>query len=234
MLSFLDGLRGTALPGVIFKLLFAVILGGAIGFERSYKNRPAGFRTHILVTLGAAVASLTGLYLVKDAGLTDDVTRLGAAVVAGLGFVGAIVTRSSSVRGLTTSAGLWASGIIGLAVGAGFFEGAFLAAVLILLTETVLSGLVRRIRRDPEFRLELLLGEKEALEEALRYCKDRRLNILELQVRSEKREDDLFRYRAGITLRPRFKAQKEKLLTSIRAIPGVLELTEEDLETFVF
>ena len=157
MLHFLDGIRGITLLPVIIKLLLALLLGGVIGVERSYKNRPAGFRTHILVTLGATVASMSGIYLYVRAGLPADVSRLGAAVVSGLGFLGAgtiIVTRNYTVKGLTTAAGLWTSGIIGLALGAGFYEGAFIAAALVLLAETTLGDLVNSIRRDPEFCIE--------------------------------------------------------------------------------
>ncbi len=94
------------------------------------------------MTFGATVASLTGIYLVVSLGLPGNVARIGAAIVAGLSFPGAgtiIATKNYSVRGLTTAAGLWASGIIGLAVGAGFYEGALVTTLLVLFTEIVLG-----------------------------------------------------------------------------------------------
>ena len=105
---------------------------------------PAGFRTHILICLGAAMVSLTSQFLFLNMHYYLDVSRMSASVTAGIGFIGAgsiIVTRQQRVKGLTTAAGLWAAAIIGLAVGSGFYEGALLATVLVLLAEAFLSKL---------------------------------------------------------------------------------------------
>ena len=91
--------------------LLAVVCGGLIGLEREYKRRPAGFRTHILICLGAAMTTLTSQFLYLNLHYYTDMARLGAQVVAGIGFIGAgaiIVTRRRRVKGLTTAAGLWA------------------------------------------------------------------------------------------------------------------------------
>ena len=114
----------------IFTRLFLAMLSGAIlGLNRSRKNRPAGFRTHMLVCMGAALVMLTNQYITTIFGSADP-TRLGAQVISGIGFLGAgtiIVTRSNQVLGLTTAAGLWASACIGLALGIGFYTGAIMA-----------------------------------------------------------------------------------------------------------
>ena len=123
---------------VIVRLVLAVICGGFIGLERERKRRPAGFRTHILICLGAAMTTLTSQYLALELGANTDVARLGAQVIAGVGFIGAgtiIVTKRKQVKGLTTAAGLWASAVVGLCCGAAFFEGAVLATVIILIAE---------------------------------------------------------------------------------------------------
>ena len=107
---------------MVLRLALAMLCGGVIGYGRSRKERPAGFRTHILVCLGAAVAMMTGLYVFLELKLPTDISRLGTAVISGLGFIGAgtiVVTKKMSIKGLTTAAGLWTTGIIGLAVGAG-------------------------------------------------------------------------------------------------------------------
>ena len=107
---------------VIARIVLAVLCGGLIGIERETKRRPAGYRTHTLVCLGAAITMLTSQYLMT-AGWTTDPARLGAQVVAGIGFIGAgtiIVTRRRQVKGLTTAAGLWVSAIIGLSIGVGY------------------------------------------------------------------------------------------------------------------
>ena len=134
MLSIFNGLRAVNTLSVAVRMLLALLLGGAVGLERSYKNRPAGFRTHMLVCIGTCTASLTGHYLYLNLNLPADISRLGAQVISGLGFIGAgtiIVTKEHSVKGLTTAAGLWACGIVGLACGAGFYEGAVLTSAAI-------------------------------------------------------------------------------------------------------
>ena len=128
MLSVFDGLRSVTTLSVFVRLACAFICGGIIGIERSYKRRPAGFRTHILICIGAAITTLTSQYLYLNMHYFTDMARLGAQVVAGIGFIGAgtiIVTKRQNVKGLTTAAGLWTSAIIGLAFGGGFYEAAF-------------------------------------------------------------------------------------------------------------
>ena len=115
------------------RLILAVIIGGAIGLERGANRHPAGFRTHILVCVGAALAMLTNEYLCQVYG-TGDPARLGAQVVTGVGFLGVgtiLVTGKNKIKGLTTAAGLWASACLGLALGSGFYDGALVAAILI-------------------------------------------------------------------------------------------------------
>ena len=132
---------------IMVRFVLAVICGGLIGIEREHKHRPAGFRTHILVCIGAASTTMTGQYLLTlnaIAPVTSDPLRLGAQVIAGIGFIGAgtiIVTKRRQVKGLTTAAGLWTSAIIGLAIGVGYYEIAMYATFLILLTEIILSKL---------------------------------------------------------------------------------------------
>jgi len=128
---------------VLVRLALAVICGGLVGLERGRKRRPAGFRTHMLVCLGAAMTMLISQHLWLR-GYTTDLSRLGAQVVSGIGFLGAgtiLVTGRHQVKGLTTAAGLWASACIGLAIGAGFYIGALLAFVFVVLAITLFSHL---------------------------------------------------------------------------------------------
>ena len=144
MLSFFDGFRDINSATILFRMVFAILCGGAIGIERSIKNRPAGFRTHVLIIIGATTASLTGHFIYLNMSLPTDMSRLGAQVITGLGFIGAgtiIVTGQRTVKGLTTAAGLWATGIMGLAIGAGFYEGALLGTIAILFAEIVLGNI---------------------------------------------------------------------------------------------
>ena len=143
MLECLNFLRTAELGWltVTVRLALAVICGGIIGIERERKRRPAGFRTHILICLGAAMTTLTGQYLMF-LGATADPARLGAQVIAGVGFIGAgtiIITKRRQVKGLTTAAGLWTAAIVGLCCGAGYFEGAVITTLVVILAELVLA-----------------------------------------------------------------------------------------------
>jgi putative Mg2+ transporter-C (MgtC) family protein len=141
MLDIFDFVRTGTLDwiSVAVRLFVAVLCGGFIGIERERKRRPAGFRTHILICLGAAMATLTSQYVA--AVFYTDMARLGAQVIAGIGFIGAgtiIVTKRRQVKGLTTAAGLWAAAIVGLCCGAGFIEGALLTTMIIMVVELLL------------------------------------------------------------------------------------------------
>ena len=134
---------------MLLRLLVSCICGGIIGIERGKKHRPAGFRTHMLVCMGAALTMVLGNYLsvmINDVwkleGVTTDVARFGAQVINGIGFLGAgtiIVTGRQQVKGMTTAAGLWASACMGLAIGAGFYTAAIIACALIIIVIVAFS-----------------------------------------------------------------------------------------------
>ena len=142
----------------IVRLGLAMFFGGVIGIEGARKGRPAGFRTYMLVCLGAALTMILGQYEVHMARqwqnivpVKVDVARFGAQVINGIGFLGAgtiIVTGKQQVKGLTTAAGLWASACVGLAIGAGFYECVLLAFVLVFLIVRVLPKLEERVSRN--------------------------------------------------------------------------------------
>ena len=225
MLSFFDPVRGMDYLSVLLRLLTATLCGAAIGIERSMKNRPAGFRTHILVCLGGAVAAVTAHFIYLVLQLPTDVTRLGGQVITGLGFIGAgtiIVTKKMSIKGLTTAAGLWTTGIVGLAAGSGFYEGALLGTALVLLTESALARLGARIRPRPEFALDLLYNDKDALTATMRYCKDKRMSIRNLQIQTL--EDGYAAYEATIILRGSIKPYE--LIEQLSKMPGIVSVSE--------
>ncbi len=159
MLESLDCLRQMNLVSVMVRLTLAMFCGGIIGMERERKRRPAGFRTYMLVCLGATLTMLLSQYefymvthdwstLAAEVGLRTDVSRFGAQVINGIGFLGAgtiIVTGHQEVKGLTTAAGLWASACMGIAIGAGFFECVALAFLLIFLTNRLLPQIENAI-----------------------------------------------------------------------------------------
>lgn len=122
--------REIDLYSCIARTIFAIIIGGILGWERALRNRPAGFRTHMLVCLGAAIVMMTNQYVYQTLKIGDPV-RMGAQVISGIGFLGAgtiVITGRSQIKGLTTAAGLWTATCIGLAIGIGFYEGAIIGA----------------------------------------------------------------------------------------------------------
>ena len=224
MISVFDPLRDVNFLTTLFRMVFAFLVGGLIGLERSYKNRPAGFRTHILVCLGATIASLTGIYLYLVAQLPLDIARIGASVVTGLGFIGGgtiMVTKKNTVKGLTTAAGLWTTGIIGLAIGAGFYEGALLAAVLILVVEIYFTGIGKRIKRIPDFKAVIQYNHKESLDYVLRYFKSKKMAITNLQITANTNLDEAV-YTAIVSLKPSDEHDKDQLMRDAKSMEGVI------------
>lgn len=126
---------------IVLRLLMALVIGGIIGLERGINKHTAGFRTHVLVCVGSALAMLTNQYITDVWGVGTDPARMGAQVITGVGFLGVgtiLVTNRNQIRGLTTAAGLWASACLGLAIGIGFYEGAIIGAVLIFVSLALL------------------------------------------------------------------------------------------------
>ena len=129
----------------IVRLTLALVLGGAIGIEREYRAKEAGFRTHFLVALGSALFCVVSQF---GFGIDlKDSSRVAAQVVSGIGFLGAgtIIFQKNVVRGLTTAAGLWVTAAIGLACGTGMFVAATIATVMVLLGLEVINALIPQL-----------------------------------------------------------------------------------------
>ena len=229
MLSVFDGLRDVTIASVALRMTLAVICGGIIGIEREYKRRPAGFRTHILICLGAAMTTLTSQYLYLVLGQYTDMARLGAQVVAGIGFIGAgtiIVTRRQRVKGLTTAAGLWAAAIIGLALGGGFYEGGLFATALIMIAELFFSRVeYRMLENAPEVNLYIEYSGNATLDELLREFRERGLKILNMGI-IHSNSNEKHNACAIFTLRLHKGLDVDHLQTDIRATAGVISVRE--------
>ncbi len=144
----LNFLRECNLTTTILRVLLSMVLGGAIGLQREKNRHAAGFRTHILVCMGATMTVLTGVFAVQVLHLSGDPLRIASQVVSGIGFIGAgtiLITQRAHVRGLTTAAGLWATASVGLAVGIGFYEAAILCTSVILIVMALLKSFDRAL-----------------------------------------------------------------------------------------
>ena len=135
----------------ILRIFIAGLLGGAIGLEREYRAKEAGFRTHFLVGLGSGLFMVLSAHGFSDVVLNEatrhDVSRIAAQVVSGIGFIGAgcIIFQKHAVRGLTTAAGLWVAAAIGMAAGAGMYAVASAATIMVIVCLELMNFLHHRI-----------------------------------------------------------------------------------------
>lgn len=235
MLSFLDGIRATeAANGITFlsvvlRMTVAIICGGIIGVEREHKRRPAGFRTHILICMGAAMTTMTSQYLYLNLRLFTDMARLGAQVIAGMGFIGAgtiIFTKQRQVKGLTTAAGLFTCAIIGLASGAGFYEAAVCATILIIIAEVLFSRLEYFILANSKaMNIYVEYVEADCLDNVIRMLKNSEINILNLQITKNGTKTNSTST-AIFSLQINRRTKHEELLTEISRSEGILSAEE--------
>ena len=144
----------------ILRIFIAGLLGGAIGLEREYRAKEAGFRTHFLVSLGSGLFMILSAYGFSDVIINEatrhDVSRIAAQVVSGIGFIGAgcIIFQKHAGRGLTTAAGLWVAAAIGMAAGAGMYAVAVAATIMVVVCLELMDFLHNHVfpnnRREDE------------------------------------------------------------------------------------
>jgi putative Mg2+ transporter-C (MgtC) family protein len=144
------------LPPFLLRGAFAVVCGGMIGLERERRGKPAGFRTNILICLGAALYMMMSTLVAQEVlgRAPADPGRIAAQVVTGIGFLGAgtILRERGSVTGLTSAATIWVVAAIGLFIGAGYTISAFIFSGLVVLTLTGLKGIEPKLLGRCEFR----------------------------------------------------------------------------------
>jgi putative Mg2+ transporter-C (MgtC) family protein len=134
---------------MLLRLAISLVIGSVVGMEREYRDQPAGFRTHTLISIGATLLMFVSVAVPEWHGAGDP-SRIAAQVVSGIGFLGAgaIIKFGADIRGLTTAASVWAVAAIGLAVGAGLYIPSLVAAVLIVLVLWILNKLEKALFRQ--------------------------------------------------------------------------------------
>ena len=234
-------LREVTYLAIALRIFAAVILGGLIGLERERKRRAAGFRTYMLVCLGATLAMLLGQYeelmintvwaeMLAGLGVKADVARFGAQVVNGIGFLGAgtiIVTARQEVKGLTTAAGLWASACTGLAIGAGFYEGVLLAFVMIVLcimAFPVLEDLTVANGRNMNIYVEF--ERLDDITEIIRQIKEQKIKVVEVDIDREKTRGVQQRPNAILTMRLPGRQSHTAILAEVARLQSVCAIEE--------
>lgn len=187
MTAIINYLSEMSVVTVILRLFLSTILGGIIGFERGKHGRAAGFRTHIILCVGAALTALVGVYCYEELGFTSDPMRIPAQVVSGIGFLGAgaiILKNKMTITGLTTAAGMWTTAVIGIATGAGFYTGAITGAILLFCTTTFFTMFEKARKSIVNIYVEINDAKKtnSAIDDLYRVCD----GISDIQIHSPK------------------------------------------------
>ena len=156
-----------------------------------------------------------------------DMARIGAQVVAGIGFIGAgtiIVTRHQRVKGLTTAAGLWTAAIVGLALGSGFYEGGLCVTFLVLVAEIVFARVERLVlRKSPEMNIYLRYNDSETMERVLIFLRNNRISVLSMEI-TRSSGDEKHKATAIFQLRLDRKISRVECLRELRKVEGVFSI----------
>ena len=240
MIHALDPFRQLTMESVVLRLMLAMIFGGILGFNRAKKGRAAGFRTYMFVCLGSALTMLLSHYYTcmlagpwaesADAlQARTDVSRIGAQVISGIGFLGAgtiLVTSRQEVKGLTTTAGLWASACMGLAIGAGFYECVMLGFLYIVISIQTLPWLEAIIvERSLNMNIYIEFRSIDDVGQILNQIKSQNVRIYEVEIGRGK-EIPGQQPNALLSIRLRKSHEHEKLLTAIAALTCVTKIDE--------
>ncbi len=209
---------------VLIKMSLALLCGGVLGIERGRKKRPAGFRTYMLVCLGATLVMMTNEYICELYG-TGDMARMGAQVVNGIGFLGAgtiITTGHNRVKGLTTAAGLWASACIGLAIGSGYYEGAILGTFMIFIIMVLLHNFDRRmIATAKVVILYVELEKMSVVRKLVKFAREHQIIVDDVEI-EHPGEAAASKVAAVVTLKLPAKVAHEELVEQLAAVEGVI------------
>ena len=180
----LDFLNDLNVFTILVRLFLAIFCGGILGVERAIKHHAAGFRTYIIVCVGATFAMLTNEFLNLAVG-QGDAARFGAQVISGIGFLGAgtiIVTSRNTIRGLTTAAGLWGCACLGLAIGVGFYTLALLGTLILTIVFAILPAFENFFtNRSRYFEIHIEFDTRENLKEFVNYARGNNLQISSIE-----------------------------------------------------
>ena len=202
--------------GVIVRLVVATIFGGIVGLERQKNNQSAGFRTHIILTVASALAMLTNQFIIERFG-TGDISRIGAGVVSGVGFLGAgtiLITSRNRIKGLTTAAGLWACSCLGIAIGAGFYTAA-ICGLIIYVFALLLQPLESKLSKFSKYvNIQLEFDDPKKINSFIDYIREKNIKLVSLNDNDNYKDTGLYVYNVLLYIPKGFK--KEQLNNDLK------------------
>lgn len=204
---------------ITLRLAVAMLLGGVIGFEREYRAKDAGFRTHFLVALGSAL-----FCIVSQFGFgfeLKDSSRVAAQVVSGIGFLGAgtIIFQKNVVRGLTTAAGLWVTAAIGLSCGTGMYIPAVVTTFMVLIGLEILSAVIPRVSTSVVI-LSFSATSQESVKKAVREIRRNCLDIISYELKERKTSQGVI-FEANLSMKVKRDNRNEQLIEYLNEFDDV-------------
>ena len=233
MLPLASSIPSLSWPEVLGRLALAAALGAVLGFERELREREAGLRTHLLVSLGSALFTIVSAYGFREfltsgqSVVRADPTRIAAQIVTGIGFLGAgaIIRQGLSIRGLTTAATLWVVAAIGLAAGAGYYSGAVITTIVALVAlgplRTLGHRFILRFRSESGLLLVQLPAGQSPAEVIDAVDPDARIETIEIRQEGDRRTLEL-------TVEVPRPEQARKLVSKLAEVEHVLEVRWAD------
>ena len=240
MIGALSYLRELNMLSMMVRVVLAMVVGGIVGFEREKKGRPAGFRTYMLVAVGATLTVILSQYLdymlnnrwvlaSGTIGIKTDLSRFGAQVINGVGFLGAgtiIVTGKQEVKGLTTAAGLWASACMGIAIGAGFYECMVMGTLLIVISMKLLPFIENIVmRRARNMSIYVGMDSMENLGSVVSYLKNAGIRLFDVEIDKSENEH-LKQVNALLSIRLPNQIQHTQVLAKLATMDGIIAIEE--------
>lgn len=180
---------------LLIRLVAAVICGGIIGWERGGTKHEAGLRTHIIVCLGAASIMVVSQCIVEQYAIEQEIMRMGAQIVSGVGFLGAgsIIMDGNRIRGITTAAGLWTTACVGIVVGAGYYIVGLVVVFLMLFTMLGLRSATRKLKQKSlKSAVKVEITGPDSMKNAINVMLDLNVEIKSLKTYyDEKKQSDI-------------------------------------------
>lgn len=212
---------------LVLRLVVAGMLGALIGLEREKRYKEAGLRTHFLVAVGSAVFMIVSKYAfydVIDEEIVLDPSRIAAAIPSGIGFLGAgmILVQRTSIHGLTTAAGIWATAGIGLAIGGGMYEIGIVSGLLVIVGLEFLKRIFNPII-PKEIQLKIDVRDNQTIQKIIDHLTKAKIAIKDYTVKTNK-DDDQATYSILIKLQSQKRWKENNILSLLQQIEGVTSI----------